>query len=158
MEIMIPLPKGAHHQTPDRIVIHAMGEWIGPQSPKHAVEFLRSINLSAHMLITPSGDIIRCRKPTQGAWHAGNYNPDSIGMEILVPGVHDLSSFYDAIDVPGWCPEKAWDATVEEVKRLMGTYDIKYIDRHSDLDPSRKRDPGAGFPWDRFLSEVNFSA
>ena len=78
-----PLLTGPRHQTPNKIVVHAMGEFI---NNKPAWAFLESIGLSAHIFVTPSGVIVRSRKDRQGAWHAKGFNTDSLGIEFLVPG------------------------------------------------------------------------
>src|SRR5690606_28750529 len=86
MIINRPSPFGAAHQTPKRIIVHAMSEWINGM---YAPDFLLSVGLSAHALVTPDGDIIKCREDTQGAFHAKGLNTDSLGIEFLLPGHND---------------------------------------------------------------------
>ena len=150
----IPLPKGAADQTPQRIVIHSMGEFIDTATDDfHAVEFLRHIGLSAHAFITPSGVVIRSRKDEQGAYHAKGYNTDSLGVEFLVPGLHTYGSFVDAIAVE-YLTDAQYTAGVALVQEWLDNHTIMHVDRHSDLRPSRKVDPGAGFPWEKFRADV----
>ena len=148
-----PLAKGNKHNNPESIVIHAMGEYIIDPEPMLAVDFLEKIGLSAHYLILPSGDIMICRRPEEGAYHARGFNTGSIGIEYLVEGEHDYGSFLKAIKTD-YVTDNQWVAGVELVLHLQHVYQIKSIDRHSDLSPGRKSDPGTGFKWHKFLNEV----
>lgn len=158
-QVRIPLTAGADHQSPKRIVVHAMGEYILDTESVctiqdfHAVDFLRYIELSVHAIITPSGVVIRCRESDQGAYHAKGFNKDSLGVEFLVPGGYIYSSFLRAIKHP-YLTKQQYDMGVKLVKGWMKKYNITTVDRHSDLDPKRKKDPGDGFPWQKFLKEI----
>ncbi len=145
------LPRGARHQEPSRIVIHAMGEYIGGVA---AVEFLENVGLSAHILVCPNGDIIRCRRDNQGAYHAKGYNNDSLGIEFLVTGDHNYSSFREMIKDP-YLTSMQYEAGLQFVRdEWFIKRGIMLMDRHSDLSPERKQDPGDGFPWEQFMREV----
>jgi N-acetyl-anhydromuramyl-L-alanine amidase AmpD len=148
-----PLKHGSNHNNPDRIVIHAMGEYIKDPEPMLAVDYLDKLGLSAHYLILPNEDIMMCRRPDQGAYHALNFNTDSIGIEYLVEGEHDYTTFKVAIKT-NYVTAGQWQAGVELVKHLKSLYDINHIDRHSDLDPNRKVDPGRGFEWQKFKQQI----
>lgn len=142
--------------TPKLIVIHSMAEYIKDPERIYAPDFLDGYKLSAHALITPHGDNIRCRTDNQGAYHAKGYNTDSLGMEFLVKGKHDYSSFIDAIKSPYLEPEQ-YDAGLYQVREWLNLYPIERIARHSDLSPGRKVDPGDGFPWFDFLHDLGVS-
>ena len=161
----ILLPRGARHQDPKRIIVHAMGEYIFYDGIyMHAVDLLRNIRykvkgetkkgLSAHILVCPDGDIIRCRQDDQGAYHAAGHNDNSLGIEFLVKGSHDARSFRKAIKEEYLTPEqyKAGMEFVRDEWRIKKG--ILRLERHSDVSPERKQDPGEGFPWDQFLREV----
>lgn len=154
MIISKPLHKGAKSQTPSRIVLHAMSEYILYNDEYiHAHKFLKKIGLSAHALVCPNGDIIRCREDEQGAYHAKGYNKNSLGVEFLVEGKHSYASFLEAISSYYLTLEQH----IEGVELLRGwcrKWDIKSIDSHSVLSPSRKFDPGEGFPLEQFLKDI----
>lgn len=153
----IPLYKGNIHNDPKRIVIHAMGEFIEYENGEHvhAYELLRKLGYSAHRLITPSGDVIKLREDTQGAYHAKGHNTNTLGVEFLVPGVHDYESFLAALKTPYMTPSQ-FKMGVTVVKAWMIRWDIELEDvvTHSEIDPSRKYDPGTGFPLEEFKDEL----
>ena len=141
---------GGGNQTPNRLVIHAMSEYIDGE---HASDFLNNIGLSAHFLIAPDGEIIKTRSTLLKAWHAKGYNTNSIGIEILVPGENNYDEFVKKIKT-NYCGKDQFNSLVEISKNIIEHWDIKNIDRHSDLSPERKVDPGEGFDWVRFLNEL----
>lgn len=131
-----------------------MGEYIIDPDPMLAVDFLDKLGLSAHYLVLPSCDIMMCRKPEEGAYHARGFNTGSIGIEFLVEGEHNYGSFLKAISKE-YLAKGQLEAGIELVKHLKSLYNISNIDRHSDLSPGRKLDPGTGFPWDKFKHNIN---
>jgi AmpD protein len=155
MIIQNPLEKGNKYNTPKLIVVHCMGEFLLDPKPIHASDFLAKLGLSAHALIAPNGDVWVCRDDDQGAYHARGYNTDSLGVEFLVEGHHDYGSFLEAIK-GDYITDVQWLAGVNAVKSWVEAYEIPKdkIVRHSDISPGRKVDPGKGFKWDKFLSEV----
>ena len=149
-----PLYKGAKYQTPTKIVLHSMAEFIKLDSgTKHAYDFLKDIGLSAHALICPDGTVMLCRDDNQGGWHAKGYNKNSLGVEFLVEGQHTYTDFLKVIKKP-YLTFNQYVAGVELLREWCSKWDIKSIDRHSDLDPTRKKDPGKGFDWNQFLIDV----
>ena len=156
-EAIIPLEAGFDSHTPERIVVHAMGEYIDMEpSDYHAVDWLKKLGLSAHAFVTPSGVVIRCRKDEQGAYHAKGFNAGSLGVEFLVPGIHTYATFVAAMKKK-YLTKSQYDAGVELVKNWKDSYELTEIVRHSDLSPERKVDPGKGFPWEKFLTDTGFS-
>lgn len=145
---------GGKTNHPDTIVIHCMGEYIKDAGKTHhAVQFLNQYGLSAHSLVAPDGTNYRCRDDDQIAWHARGHNTGSLGLEMLVEGDHDYSSFIERIKTP-YVTKVQYDAVVAQVREWIDLHSIKRIVRHSDLSPGRKADPGTGFPWQQFLEDV----
>jgi N-acetylmuramoyl-L-alanine amidase len=106
--------------------------------------------VSAHYLITESGEVTRLVAEDKRAWHAGvsywrgirDVNSASIGIELDHPGhLHGYRPFSDA----------QFEALVPLLHRIVQTHDIPRANvvGHSDVAPRRKIDPGELFPWDR---------
>jgi len=145
------LDHGGGHNLPETIVVHSMGEQINDRGKIYsAVDWLEFLKLSAHALITPSGDVIRCRHDEEGAWHARGYNKNSLGVEFLVEGVHDYGTFLEKIKTD-YVTTAQYASGVELIKNWMNHHDIESVKRHSDVSPGRKVDPGSGFRWTEFL-------
>lgn len=127
-------------------------EWEGEKL--HAVNFLDKIGLSAHALICPDGSIIKCRDDNQGAYHAKRHNKNSLAIELLVEGTHDYVSFLKTIE-DYYLTFEQHIALVELLRDWANTYNIlpAYIKTHSELDPSRKKDPGK-IPLKQILIDV----
>lgn len=149
-------PYGGAHQTPNRIIVHAMGEFVmadGGDSYDYAPEFLERMKLSAHALVAPDGTVIRCRLDNEGAYHARGFNVDSLGIEMLVAGQHDYGSFVGAIAQP-YLTDAQYAAAVAQCREWVQKHKITRIDRHSEVSPGRKLDPGSGFPFLEFKKAV----
>ncbi|MDX2506246.1 MAG: 1,6-anhydro-N-acetylmuramyl-L-alanine amidase AmpD [Gammaproteobacteria bacterium] len=114
---------------------------------------IRGMEVSAHLLIRRSGELIQYVNLFSRAWHAGqsqlydreNCNDFSIGIEL--EGTAN-SPF-----------EKAQYDTLTGVVKALLDYFPKIskarIVGHSDIAPGRKTDPGCGFDWDEFNSLLN---
>lgn len=152
-EVLVHLPFGLDKQIPTKIIIHSMAQYIKSDGIHSAVSFLEKEGLSAHILIDPEGNVMRCRNDFEGAYHARSYNIGSLGLEFLVRGPHDYLSFIEMIK-EDWATSEQIDAGIEVVRRWYDIHDIQSINRHSDIDPTRKKDPGTGFPWEDFLKEI----
>ena len=138
---------GGGKQNPDRIIIHSMSEKFNHEGKElYADEFLQSIRLSAHFLLCPNGDFIKLRKTHEVCWHAYKHNTNTIGIEVLVEGVHDYASFIQDIKTD-WVTPVQMEELIGMVNGICEYYDISKhsVVRHSDIDPDRKVDPGAGF-------------
>lgn len=148
-------PYGGAHNHPKMIVIHCMSEYVKNIDEEYifAPRSLENMGLSAHVLAAPNGDLYRCREDNEGAYHAKDFNTDSLGIEILVSGEHDYASFAKTIKTD-WVTEQQFDSAVAQCKEWVKLYGIEKIVRHSDLSPDRKIDPGSGFKWDKFLAAI----
>ena len=105
--------------------------------------------VSSHYFIKNNGQIITLVPDLYIAWHAGvsswkNYkflNKHSIGIEISNPG-HEFN--YKKFS------KKQIKSILRLSKFLIKKYKIKSqnILGHSDIAPTRKKDPGEKFPWE----------
>ena len=122
---------------------------------KDSINRLTSIKskVSSHYLIKRNGDIIIIVPDLFIAWHAGqsnwkslkNLNKNSIGIEISNPGhQYNYKKF----------SQKQIKSILYLSKYLIRKYKIRSnnILGHSDIAPTRKKDPGEKFPWE-FLSK-----
>jgi N-acetyl-anhydromuramyl-L-alanine amidase AmpD len=147
---------GSPHQKPNTIIVHAMGEYVmsdDGETYNHAPVFLDRMQLSAHALVAPDGTVYRCRTDDEGAYHARGFNTDSLGIEVLVEGKHDYGSFLEKIKTD-YVTAEQYAAVVEQCREWARLHGIARFVRHSDVSPGRKLDPGAGFPWTRFIADL----
>ena len=106
--------------------------------------------VSAHYLISATGEVTRLVPEAKRAWHAGvsywrgirDVNSASIGIELDHPG-HK----YGYADFP----DAQFEALVPLLARMVKTHSIPRANvvGHSDVAPARKIDPGELFPWER---------
>ena len=146
---MIPTPSPNFDERAlpiSMIVLH----YTGMQGAAAALNRLcdPAAKVSAHYLVDEDGSVHALVAEDKRAWHAGrshwrgvtDLNSASVGIEIVNPG-HEF----------GYRPFPP--AQVAAVVRLV--HDIKdrheitrgNIVGHSDIAPTRKRDPGELFPW-----------
>ena len=157
-----PLAAGNQFNNPELIIVHAMAEYINDPYPIFAPDFLEKYGLSAHALIVPNGDAMICRNDQSGAYHARSFNTNSLGVEFLVPGDHNYGSFIEAMKTD-YVTQEAWRTGVELVSGWCKKWDIdprdadkkKGVKRHSDISPGRKVDPGSGFDFSKFLTQIS---
>lgn len=146
--------------SPHVIVVHCMAEFIKePSDTYHATTFLERYEYSAHVLVSPKGELFRCRQDDEIAYHARDYNTNTLGIEFLVEGEHTYGTFLERIKTP-WVSASAYEAGLWQIRQWMMDYSItsNRILRHSDVSPGRKVDPGEGFPWQTLLDAVEDSS
>lgn len=150
--------EGGGLQTPNRIIVHSMGEYLDLGSePVHATEFLDKVmKFSAHILVSPNGIIYRQRSDDQIAWHAKGHNMNTLGIEILVDGVWTYGPWKERIK-EDWCSKFQFYVAAAVVRNWMLKWSItpQLVLRHSDVDPARKVDPGEGFDWLTFKELIS---
>ncbi|WP_375461633.1 N-acetylmuramoyl-L-alanine amidase [uncultured Enterovirga sp.] len=105
--------------------------------------------VSAHYVVLETGDVRQLVPESRRAWHAGagawagesDINSRSIGIELVHPG-HDGG-------LPAY-PASQIEAVVRLASDIVARWNIlpERVLAHSDVSPSRKEDPGEGFPWD----------
>jgi N-acetylmuramoyl-L-alanine amidase len=131
------------------IIFHYTGMEKEPEAIKRLTDTKSKV--SCHYLIKNNGEIVAMVPDLYVAWHAGisswkNFkflNKDSIGIEISNPG-HDYNY------------KKFSKKQIQSLKKLSQFLIKKYrinkknILGHSDIAPTRKKDPGEKFPWKYF--------
>ncbi len=130
------------------VVLH----YTGMIDAESAIARLRdpAAKVSAHYLVAEDGTTLRMVAEDKRAWHAGrshwrgvtDINSVSIGIEIVNPG-HEFG--YRPF------PDEQVDAVVRLVHAIKDRHEITRgnVVGHSDIAPTRKRDPGELFPWSR---------
>ena len=140
------LPKRSKYRI-KFIIIH----YTGMKKESAAIDRLQNpkSKVSSHYLIKRNGEIINLVPDLYEAWHAGvsswkhfkSLNKNSIGIEITNPGhQHGYRNF----------SSKQIFSLKKLINFLIKKYRVKkdYILGHSDISPSRKKDPGEKFPWE----------
>ena len=111
------------------------------------------IEVSAHLLITRTGEFVQFVGFDQRAWHAGvssfdgreNCNDFSIGIEL--EGTDNLAYTHEQ-----------YVALCEVTQLLLSTYPAIVPERivgHCDIAPGRKTDPGEAFDWTYFMTQLD---
>ena len=141
---------------------------------EYSIKELISNRVSAHCLVLDEDDnmIYNLVPLDQRAWHAGassfrgrtNLNDTSIGIEIVSDGIardrrNDPNRYppYDAyLEYKPIQIEKV----AQIIKYVAARYNIpaRNIVAHSDIAPSRKKDPGAKFPWKELYEKYDIGA
>ncbi|RZA16543.1 MAG: N-acetylmuramoyl-L-alanine amidase [Lysobacteraceae bacterium] len=139
-------------RRPVVIVLHATEQGSAEQS----LETLRTRNsggpVSAHYLVGDDGRIYQLVADSERAWHAGGGRWGTIT---------DLNSASIGIEIDNDVGEPFTEAQVSALLRLLDELCTRLsiprtqVIAHADLAPTRKRDPGALFPWQR-LAEAGF--
>jgi AmpD protein len=115
-------------------------------------EEIRGIEVSAHLVIQRSGDMVQFVNFEQRAWHAGqssfhgrsNCNDFSIGIELE-----------GADDDP--YAQAQYVALAAVTNLLLAHYpamSAQKIVGHSEISPGRKTDPGPAFDWPHYRRQL----
>jgi N-acetylmuramoyl-L-alanine amidase len=133
-------------RAPDMIVLH----YTGMPDVEGAITQLctAGTDVSAHYIVLEDGRIVQSVPEARRAWHAGvsswagdqDINSCSIGVEIVNRG-HDWG-------YPDY-PSRQIAAVTALCRGIMLRREIPShrVLGHSDVAPSRKKDPGEKFPW-----------
>lgn len=137
-----PRPAG----SVDIIVLHYTGMATAEAARERLCD--PAAKVSSHYLVDEDGTITQLVAETRRAYHAGesswqgttDINSRSIGIEI-VNGGHDFGC-------PDFPPHQI-DAVIRLCRDIQTRWPIPQFNvlAHSDIAPSRKRDPGEKFPW-----------
>ncbi|MDX1734217.1 MAG: 1,6-anhydro-N-acetylmuramyl-L-alanine amidase AmpD [Halioglobus sp.] len=110
---------------------------------------IRGLEVSSHVLIRRSGELVQFVSFEDRAWHAG---------ESSWRGRHNCNDFSIGVELEGADEEPYADAQypvlADLTRTLIATYPRLHrhgITGHSDIAPGRKTDPGPAFDWLRYL-------
>ena len=129
--------------------------YTGMKSEKEAINRLTDYKskVSCHYFIKVDGTTLNMVPDLYISWHAGiskwkkynALNKNSIGVEISNPGHDFIYKKFSQIQIV---------SIINLSKILIKKYKIKSknILGHSDIAPTRKKDPGEKFPW-KYLSK-----
>lgn len=115
-------------------------------------ETIRSLQVSAHFLIARTGKLLQFVSCDRRAWHAGasswrgraDCNDYSIGIELEgLEGGRFTTAQYTQL--------------AALLRALSRRYAIDAVVGHEHVAPSRKRDPGRGFDWNRLVRSLRWS-
>ncbi|WP_419808691.1 N-acetylmuramoyl-L-alanine amidase [Sphingomonas sp.] len=147
--IATPSPNHDERTAPvSMIVLH----YTGMQTAGEAIARLCDpvAKVSSHYLVDEDGSVHTLVDEHRRAWHAGrahwrgvtDVNSASVGIEIVNPG-HEFG--YRPF------PDAQIEALVPLVAEIKDRHAITRgnVVGHSDIAPTRKRDPGELFPWAR---------
>ena len=135
---------------------------------------MTSSRVSSHFLILDEDDnkIYSLVPLEQRAWHAGasafrgrtNINDTSVGIEIVSDGIakeyrSDPNPYHPYDHYVDYKPIQI-EKAAQIIKYVAEKYNIpaRNIVAHSDIAPSRKKDPGAKFPWKELYDKYNIGA
>src|SRR5947209_15433255 len=149
---VVPSPNhDARTSRVDILLLH----YTGMQTAEEAVARLtdKEASVSCHYFVYEDGRIDQLVPETRRAWHAGasswkgatDINSRSIGIEVANPG-HE----YGYRDFP----DAQIDAVIALCRDILARHPIRRerVLAHSDVAPTRKKDPGEKFPWDRLAA------
>mgnify|MGYP000001391833 CR=1 FL=1 len=139
-----------------------------------SIKELTSSRVSSHFLVLDEDDnkIYSLVPLEQRAWHAGasafrgrtNINDTSVGIEIVNDGIAkeyrgDSNPYHPYDHYVDYKPIQI-EKTAQIIKYVAEKYNVpaRNIVAHSDIAPSRKKDPGAKFPWKELYDKYNIGA
>lgn len=141
----VPSPN-LDQRRPVVIVIHATEQ----ASAQQSLDTLRTANrhgpVSSHYLIGDDGRLYQLVADSERAWHAGGGRWGTLT---------DLNSTSIGIEIDNEVGEPFTEAQLVTLLRLLDDLTSRLsiprtqVIAHADLAPTRKRDPGALFPWQR---------
>lgn len=133
---------------PNILLLH----YTGVETAAKAIEWLTCVEsrVSCHYAVDEAGCITQMVAEEMRAWHAGeaiwngesDINSASVGIEIHNPG-HEMG-YPDFPEVQ----LKALEALCSDIIARQGIRPERVL-AHSDVAPTRKKDPGEKFPWAR---------
>lgn len=114
-------------------------------------EEIHQMQVSSHILIKRSGEVVQFVPFHERAWHAGKSS---------YCGRERCNDFSIGIELEGSDTDRFEEQQYQRLAELILTLQQAYpetrghITGHSDIAPGRKTDPGTGFDWARLEREI----
>jgi len=152
----------------ENIVIHTVG---GSGSGRKAINWFRyagrKVPTATHFVIQKTGKVTQMHDLNTRVWHAGNLNSKSIGIEHGAPGAEGPpAAFWNSPEgnrllessakLVSWLSDK-YNIPKERATVVNSKAKSRGIVSHSEISGHGKRahkDPGDGFPWERYIQMV----
>ena len=115
-------------------------------------EEIHELQVSSHILIKRSGEVVQFVPFHERAWHAGQSN---------YQGRERCNDFSIGIELEGTDSENFEEIQYQQLAQVISSLRPAYpaiadnITGHSDISPGRKKDPGSGFDWDKLKSTLS---
>lgn len=113
---------------------------------------IADLQVSSHLLIERTGDLVQFVAFDQRAWHAG---------QSSFAGRENCNDFALGIEMEGSDDQPYTQIQYQQLRAvtrlLLETYpqiSEQRICSHASIAPGRKTDPGSAFDWQRYLSEL----
>ncbi|HHJ34817.1 MAG TPA: 1,6-anhydro-N-acetylmuramyl-L-alanine amidase AmpD [Gammaproteobacteria bacterium] len=109
-------------------------------------EEIHTMQVSSHILIKRTGEVIQFVPFHERAWHAG---------QSCFQGRERCNDFSIGIELEGTDTDPFEEAQYAQLAQLISALQQAYpeisgnITGHCDISPGRKKDPGTGFDWER---------
>lgn len=136
---------------PELLVLHYTDTVDVAETLSYLLDPAREV--SAHYLVDEDGTVHRLVGEDKRAWHAGrafwrglrDVNARSIGIEIQNPGHRRGYREFPGAQI---------EAVIALATEIVARHEIAARDvlAHSDVAPTRKKDPGELFPWERLAA------
>ncbi|MDT8281586.1 MAG: 1,6-anhydro-N-acetylmuramyl-L-alanine amidase AmpD [Gammaproteobacteria bacterium] len=113
---------------------------------------IHDLEVSSHLLIKRSGEIVQFVPFHERAWHAGQSN---------YKGRERCNDFSIGIELEGTDTDMFEDIQYAQLSRLIVSLKKTYpsisdnITGHCDIAPGRKQDPGSGFDWEKLKTQLD---
>ena len=110
------------------------------------------MQVSSHILIKRSGEVVQFVPFHERAWHAGQSN---------YQGRERCNDFAIGIELEGTDSDDFEDSQYQQLTLLITALQTAYpsiadhVTGHSDISPGRKKDPGSGFNWHKLKNNIN---
>lgn len=113
---------------------------------------IASMQVSSHVLITRTGELVQFVSFNDRAWHAGRScfagvtecNDYSVGVEL------------EGTDTLAYTEEQYWVLArlTDALLAYFPALSPERIAGHCDIAPGRKTDPGEAFDWSKYYSQI----